>query len=1245
MTHPDASNTSFNHRRSQDVFLNFRGEDTRYGFAGNLFNALRQKGIDTFMDDEKLERGEKISLALLKAIEESRICIVVFSENYASSTWCLDELVKIIECTRTKQQMVYPVFYKVDPSDVRHQRGNFGKAMYSHENKFKNNKEKVLKWRSVLTEAANFSGLHFKNGYESTFINRIIDEVSSKLNRTLLHVADHPVGLKNRISEVNSLLGVRSDDVQMIGIYGIGGSGKTTIARAVYNLIADQFEGMCFLADVRGNSIKQGLAQLQEALLSEMLGDKSVKLGNINKGVTIIKNRLCHKKVLLVLDDVDKLEQLQVLAGGCDWFGSGSRIIITTRNKRLLTNHKVENTYLMKLLNDEEALELLCWYAFKRSKPDAGYAKISNHVVHYAKGLPLAMKVIGSDLMGKGIDEWKCALDQYQRILKGDILNVLIISYNSLEDIEKKIFLDIACFFEGEPWDYVEKLLHACGFYPKHWIGTLEDKYLIAIDEYNVVRMHDLIRQMGREIVHQESASEPGKRSRLWFHEDVIQVLTKNMGTNKIEGIMLDFPEEKEVEWNYEAFEKMKNLRILIIRNANFSSGPIQLPCNLRLLDWKGFPSPSLPAYFHPKKLLVLRLTHSDFTLEQPLKKFECLTCMDLKCCKFLTKVPDLSGFPNLMELRLDGCENLLEFHDSIGLHDKLVILNSSGCTKLKNFSSCMRMASLKHFKLRNCYELERFPDILGKMESVISIDVGGTAIEELPLSFGNLTGLRKLIMSYCKRLKNLPTSIKMLENLYFLDLEGSPQAVRSFLSSESILSSIQHLSLTHLRLQNCDLSDGDLVIMFSCFPALKNLKLSGNNNLVKLPTCIKELVYLERLYLADCNWLRDIPPEIPPKLKLIDAFNCTSLTSQSSSIFVFQGYKEVRDLDVIVPGTRIPTWFYHRRKGDSLSFWVRDNFPEIIVGFVFAVENANLGDFIWEIFLHINDRKVFQTSYDVGTLARASTDHLWLYDLRNHSPQEEWMELGTYLHGGWNLVKISFRSLKLKVKFVGVHVYKRESKLEDVLFRSPFSNEVKSSFEALKNLLSREFSLVTYVGETSNMEKVLDCLSSLSAEDGIPEGTQSLISQLKRNLTQWTYCYNDARMKLESSDRDILKLEKLEEDLKANMYQFNEAESVQNELSHQLADLERRKKELENEIYVIKANISASTMDRERAVEKKRELFKEGKLIKAQRDEKRNRVLRLRAEHQSAKKTQSIIEAEWSKLQEQFKGRLSFGE
>lgn len=156
-----SSSSSSPHSWTHDVFLSFRGEDTRYNFTDHLHSSLDRKGVNTFMDNDELERGTDISPALLKAIQGSMISLIIFSGNYASSTWCLDELAHIIQCRESKQHMVFPIFYKVDPSHVRHQRGTFGEAIANHECNFKNDMNKVLRWKAALVEAANLSGWHF----------------------------------------------------------------------------------------------------------------------------------------------------------------------------------------------------------------------------------------------------------------------------------------------------------------------------------------------------------------------------------------------------------------------------------------------------------------------------------------------------------------------------------------------------------------------------------------------------------------------------------------------------------------------------------------------------------------------------------------------------------------------------------------------------------------------------------------------------------------------------------------------------------------------------------------------------------------------------------------------------------------------------------------------------------------------------------------------------------------------------
>ena len=155
--HRASSSTSSAPWWAYDVFLSFRGEDTRNTFTAHLYAALGRNGINTFMDD-KLKTGEEISPAFLKAIEESQISIIVVSKNYASSRWCLDELMKILECRKTWGQQLLPLFYHVEPSDIRHQTNSVGEAFAELEERFKDDEMKVKGWKMALTEVANLSG-------------------------------------------------------------------------------------------------------------------------------------------------------------------------------------------------------------------------------------------------------------------------------------------------------------------------------------------------------------------------------------------------------------------------------------------------------------------------------------------------------------------------------------------------------------------------------------------------------------------------------------------------------------------------------------------------------------------------------------------------------------------------------------------------------------------------------------------------------------------------------------------------------------------------------------------------------------------------------------------------------------------------------------------------------------------------------------------------------------------------------
>ncbi|KAK3430844.1 hypothetical protein EUGRSUZ_E02282, partial [Eucalyptus grandis] len=525
-----------------------------------------------------------------------------------------------MECKEQRDLIVLPVFYKVDPKEVRGGRESYGRALAKHESKFGKDSEEVRKWKKALFYAGSLSGWHFNDEDESQLIQSIVNETSTRLARPPVHVAKHPVGINSRVVELKSMLKLGSDDdVVMVGLWGQGGIGKSTLVRALYNTIFSQFDGSCLLANIReASKDSKDLVPLQEKLLFEILSlQQGLKVSCVNTGINLIQHRLRHKKVLLILDDVDDQCQLDALAGEDKWFGNGSRIIVTTRDKHLLTSHGIDqdHVYKVRALNNKEACKMLSNYAFPTHQKLEIKTDLVDSVLNHAEGLPLALEVLGSFLCGRREDEWESTLRKLSTVPNKKINDVLKISYDGLEENEKEIFLDIACFFKRRNSEYVKKVLNSCDLEAEIGLKILIERSLIKNKWDGQLQMHDLIQSMGKDIVRQGCCDDPWRHSRLWRYDDVANVLSSDMGDCVVKAIVLEPPKLKELSIHPNAFTKMRKLRLLILSNVrNSFHGPICLPNALRWMDCTGC-DPWNPKFSSgPKKLVNLYMRKGSIT-------------------------------------------------------------------------------------------------------------------------------------------------------------------------------------------------------------------------------------------------------------------------------------------------------------------------------------------------------------------------------------------------------------------------------------------------------------------------------------------------------------------------------------------------------------------------------------------------------------------------------------------------------
>ncbi|KAL2341475.1 hypothetical protein Fmac_009415 [Flemingia macrophylla] len=513
------------------------------------------------------------------------------------------------------------------------------------------------------------------------------------------------VGIEKICEEIEPLLKTGSNDsneVITFGIWGMGGIGKTTLANALYEKLSSEFEGRRFLANVT----KKSEEVIHKDLYSKLSGKKSSSYDPLE-----LRLLLQTEKVLIVLDDVTTPMKLEELIYQFYPLGSGSKVIVTTRNKQIFRSDAIK--YHVQGLKFHHSLEIFCLTAFEEKQPKDGYEDISQKVISYCKGVPLALTVVGASLRSKSKEVWECQVNKLRSIPNMEIQKVLKLSYDDLDDSQQSIFLDIACFLKGEPRDNIFQISE---------IEVLLDKSLITIlkdyKDREVIEMHDLIQEMGHEIVRQESIKYPEKRSRLWKDEEVVDVLKTNKNLSNLKKLDLEGSIQLTDIPDLSKATKLQNVNLSWCRKIESLNIHSEYLSELNLVRCLSLTEISVTSnkltrlnLFVMSKLRSLNVNSRSF---RELKFSYCpfikkisvvseeITALDLSGTAITSLPSSISCLPKLTNLDLYGCRNLVSLPE---LPQSLILLQLDNC---KNLVSLPELpSSLDLLSAFNCISLE----------------------------------------------------------------------------------------------------------------------------------------------------------------------------------------------------------------------------------------------------------------------------------------------------------------------------------------------------------------------------------------------------------------------------------------------------------------------------------------------------------------------------------------------------------